>query len=106
MVLADHVFLPQRNPQRGLCKTKPRRVLPYLALTFSTLLSSQETDPHQLLTLPGFPRCGISNLSGPEASPDTNKQHARGMCSMCSLGSALGRPPDSQEPLCPASRSA
>ena len=65
MVLADHVSLPQRNPQRGLCKTEPQEVLPYLALTFSTLLSSQETDRIKLLTLPGFPRCDVFNLADP-----------------------------------------
>jgi hypothetical protein len=55
MVLADHVSLPQRNPQRGLCKTEPQEVLPYLALTFSTLLSSQETDSHQKVYPYGAP---------------------------------------------------
>ena len=48
MVLADHVSLPQRNPQRGLCaRQNPKRGPALLALTFSTLLSSQETDAHR-----------------------------------------------------------
>src|SRR5687767_9178691 len=47
-----------------MCKTEPEGPA-LLALTFSTLLSSQETGRIKLLTLPGFPRCDVFNLADP-----------------------------------------
>ena len=50
-------------------------VLPYLALTFSTLLSSQETGRIKLLTLAGFPRCDVFNLADPAGLSNSKPFH-------------------------------
>src|SRR6476620_4296261 len=64
MVLADHVHCLKEILNEDCARQNPK-VPPYLALTFSTLLSSQETGRIKLLTLPGFPRCDVFNLADP-----------------------------------------
>jgi hypothetical protein len=63
-------------------------VSPYLALTFSTLLSSQETGRIKLLTLAGFPRCDVFNLADPAGLSNSKPFHN----TIPSTGNAVAHP--------------